>query len=261
MMKSSMLPALKSPYPYFGGKSRVAAEVWRRFGDVRNYVEPFFGSGAVLLARPQPFDGPETVNDLNAWLTNFWRAVKLGDRGRGVNRQLVHLSGRGQGVNRQLVHLGDRGQGVNRKLVHLGDRGQAIRAYMLELAARTEKVRIACGNWSRVLGPSVTIKHAGITGIFLDPPYGGGGRDTKLYGDCDSQEVSAEVRKWCRANGRDRKLRIALCGYAGEGHEALEAHGWKVLRWKAAGGHGNQRKDKSNANARKERIWFSPHCL
>ena len=67
---------LVAPFPYFGGKRRVAAEVWRRFGSVRSYVEPFFGSGAVLLARPQPFSGVETVNDLDGLLCNFWRATK-----------------------------------------------------------------------------------------------------------------------------------------------------------------------------------------
>lgn len=32
--------SLKAPFPWFGGKSRVADVVWRRFGDVPNYVEP-----------------------------------------------------------------------------------------------------------------------------------------------------------------------------------------------------------------------------
>ena len=45
-----------------------------------------------------------------------------------------------------------------------------IVAYMRELAERLRKVRVCCGDWSRVCGPSVTIKH-GITGVFLDPPY------------------------------------------------------------------------------------------
>lgn len=70
------MTTLKAPFPYFGGKSRVAPEVWRRFGDVRNYVEPFFGSGACLLARPQPFVGVETVNDKDGFVANFWRAVQ-----------------------------------------------------------------------------------------------------------------------------------------------------------------------------------------
>jgi site-specific DNA-adenine methylase len=68
---------LKAPFPYFGGKSRVAAKIWTRFGDVQNYVEPFFGSGAVLLARPTPFTGPETVNDADGFLVNFWRSIKF----------------------------------------------------------------------------------------------------------------------------------------------------------------------------------------
>ena len=42
---------LDAPFPWFGGKRRVAPIVWQRFGDVQNYVEPFFGSGAVLLNR------------------------------------------------------------------------------------------------------------------------------------------------------------------------------------------------------------------
>ena len=32
----------KPPFPWFGGKSRIAPEVWRRFGNVRNYVDPFW---------------------------------------------------------------------------------------------------------------------------------------------------------------------------------------------------------------------------
>jgi len=65
-----------APFPWFGGKSKVAPLVWERFGDVRNYVEPFFGSGAVLLARPQPFAGPETINDKDGFVANVWRAMR-----------------------------------------------------------------------------------------------------------------------------------------------------------------------------------------
>lgn len=67
---------LKAPFPWFGGKRKVAAEVWSRFGTVANYVEPFFGSGAVLLGRPDE-PGVETVNDLDGFVANFWRAIKL----------------------------------------------------------------------------------------------------------------------------------------------------------------------------------------
>ena len=65
---------LKAPFPYFGGKSRIAAAVWQRLGDVPNYIEPFCGSCAVLLARPSA-PRIETVNDMDPYLANFWRAI------------------------------------------------------------------------------------------------------------------------------------------------------------------------------------------
>ena len=67
---------LKAPFPWFGGKSKVSELVWQRFGDVSNYVEPFFGSGAVLLARPHD-PKIETVNDLDGFVANFWRSMSL----------------------------------------------------------------------------------------------------------------------------------------------------------------------------------------
>ena len=69
----------KSPYPYFGGKSTVADVIWDRFGaDVANFVDPFFGSNAVLLGRPGWHPGQtyfETLNDKSAYIANFWRAI------------------------------------------------------------------------------------------------------------------------------------------------------------------------------------------
>ncbi len=70
----------KPPFIYFGGKSKIASTVWELFGNVKNYVEPFAGSLAVLRLRPTwHFDGSvrvETVNDLDYFITNFWRAVQ-----------------------------------------------------------------------------------------------------------------------------------------------------------------------------------------
>ncbi len=66
---------LTAPFPYFGGKRKISQLVWERLGNVNNYVEPFAGSLAVLLGRPE-YGTIETVNDINGWITNFWRAVK-----------------------------------------------------------------------------------------------------------------------------------------------------------------------------------------
>ena len=70
--------ALKAPFPYFGGKSSIAAEVWAALGQPKHYIEPFFGSGAVLLMRPSyiPGEHVETVNDSDGFVCNVWRALK-----------------------------------------------------------------------------------------------------------------------------------------------------------------------------------------
>jgi hypothetical protein len=68
---------LRAPFPWFGGKLRASELVWSRFGSgLGNYVEPFFGSGAVWLNRPDSFDGWAVVNDLDGNIANFWRAMQ-----------------------------------------------------------------------------------------------------------------------------------------------------------------------------------------
>jgi len=66
---------MRTPFPWFGGKSRAAKLVWSYFGDPAMYVEPFFGSGGVLLNRPTP-PKLEVINDKDHFVANFWRAVK-----------------------------------------------------------------------------------------------------------------------------------------------------------------------------------------
>ena len=78
MTSSPSSPWAKAPFPYFGGKRDAAALAWRAMGDVEHYVEPFFGSGAVLLARPHAARtyASETVNDMDGLLVNVWRSIQ-----------------------------------------------------------------------------------------------------------------------------------------------------------------------------------------
>jgi DNA adenine methylase len=321
----------RSPYPYFGGKAKVAARIWERLGRPRNYVEPFFGSGAVLLGRPDPeWRGAiETVNDANGYIANFWRALQSdpdtvayyadwpinendlharhwwlinrkeslrarleGDSdyfdakvagwwvwgmaawiGSGFcdgtgrwyveNGKLIHAGDSGRGVARQLIHAGDSGRGVARKLIHAGNAGQGggLYDYLYGLAERTKRVRVACGDWSRVCGHSVTTAH-GLTGVYLDPPYRFTGRHAELYGEHESISVFDEVMAWAVANGANPLLRIAVSGYGdADVMDTFAAAGWSALRWKAKKGFGGQRQNGNNANRDREVIWFSPHCL
>lgn len=124
--------------------------------------------------------------------------------------------------------------------------------YMNALAVRLRRVRVCCGDWARVLTPSVTT-YIGVTGVFLDPPY-----DHDLRERCYSEDhnISADVRTWALANGENPLMRIALCGY--EGEHVMPAN-WECVPWKAHGGY--SRSARGVANRSRERIWFSPHCL
>ena len=290
---------LRAPFPYFGGKSRVAHLIWDALGDVEHYVEPFFGSGAVLLARPHPARC-ETVNDADGLLANFWRAVSADPdavahhAAHPVNEADLHArhlwlvsakggiaerlmadpdwhdakaagwwvwgiscwigggfcSGEGPWVNVDGVFTKrDTGQGVNRK--------QFITEWFRDLRERLHDTRVACGDWSRVCGPSVLRSGGGVTGVFLDPPY-----DLTMRANVYATEsgCAADVLRWCAANGADPSLRIVLAGYDGE-HNDLEALGWRVTAWKTSGGYGSQSDKAGRENASKERLWFSPHCL
>lgn len=305
--------ALAAPFPYFGGKSRACKAVWGALGDPPNYVEPFAGSAAMLLGRPE--EGKvETINDADGFIANFWRAVahdaaevakhvdwpvnetdlfarhswlvrqktELLDRlhadpdcydakiagwwcwgacawigsgwcsGTGPwvhdGERLARGDGAGQGVNRQLPHLGNAGQGVNRQNV-------AVQTWFSALQARLRCVRVAAGDWRRVLTPVVTTRH-GLTGVFLDPPYTKGAMGYAAGGVGGA--LADDVRLWCSENGHNPKFRIVLCGHAGE-HDWLLMEGWHTRTWRARKGYALT--DVARENSASETLWCSPHCL
>lgn len=133
-------------------------------------------------------------------------------------------------------------------------------AWFLALALRLRRVRVACGDWKRVLGDSVLGKGKNVGGrrpcaVFLDPPYpdADGNRDPYLYSHDDGQVFYA-VRDWAIEHGDDPDLRIAVCGYA---DDFKWPSGWVEHKWRAGRGYAK----KSNDNRERERVWFSPHCL
>ncbi len=176
----------------------------------------------------------------------------LGDAGQGIKRQLPHLHA-GQGINRKLPHLGNAGKGINRQTN--GCRSEFIHAWFAALHARLRDVRVTCGDWSRVVKESVTVRH-GLTGVFLDPPYFKGAMDYLAGGV--GTNLPAEVGAWCAANGDNPKLRIVICGHAGE-HDVLLAHGWTERKWAARKGYATT--EEAVANTASETIWCSPHCI
>ena len=120
---------------------------------------------------------------------------------------------------------------------------------------RTRGVRVAVGDWQRVVTDSVTVRH-GLTGVFLDPPYTKGAMDYAAGGV--GGELADNVRAWCAKNGHDKRLRIVLCGHAGE-HDDLLPAGWHTRAWTARKGYAST--DEAMENSASETLWCSPHCV
>jgi len=177
-----------------------------------------------------------------------WRVVD------GLLKRVGRSEGE-SGVERKLPHLGNAGTGVAKASLSSND---ALYEWMDNLSSRLRRVRIACGDWTRVLSPAITFKH-GMTGIFLDPPYGHSERRGDIY--AHDNDVAQDVLAWCLENGANPLLRICLAGYDGE-HNALEGVGWERVGWKTNGGYGNKGKEgRGRENAARESLWFSPACL
>lgn len=65
---------MKPPFPYFGGKQRIADQIVAHFPEHGHYVEPYCGGLSVLMAKtPSPL---ETVNDLDGDVMTFWRVLR-----------------------------------------------------------------------------------------------------------------------------------------------------------------------------------------
>jgi DNA adenine methylase len=289
---------LKPPYKYFGGKSRVTNIIWKGFGNIDNYIEPFAGSLAVLLANPN-IPKMETINDIDHFIVNFWRAVSSDPDGvakfadypiteadlHARHRWLVSQSTtdfsnkitldpdfydlkiagwwiwgicasigsnwlQNKGLN-ALPLLAGAGSGI-----HLS---KSITDLFKDLQQRTRKVRIACGDWKRIITPSITYKNKSlkkedITGVFLDPPYDFKNRD-KVYRQ--ENNVFKEVCEWAVQHGNDPKMRVIVCGYEGSFDFPSD---WQVYSWKS-NGMSNLGDSRGKDNSLKERIYFSPHCL
>lgn len=225
-----------------------------RYANVRPHLSKSNGEGVHTLSKKRPILsgwGDKGVNAITGQRPNLRPA-------QGVN-----------GLSQRIPMIGTRPGSGGVHTVGL----EGIYGYMQALQERLRRVRVVCGDWGRIMGPSVTYK-IGMTGIFLDPPYhADAGRAEGLYA-VDDLQVSAQVREWCLAEMDEKvkgrvvwsgpryrhpKLRIALCGYEDE-HGPFMPDDWEMVAWKTNGGYGNQN-SQGNVNGGKERIWFSPNCL
>ena len=292
---------LVAPFPYFGGKRRVAAEVWRRFGTIRSYCEPFFGSGAVLLARPQPFSGVETVNDIDGLLCNFWRAVKADPEAvaRSADWPVSECD-----LTARHLWLVERRENITERLCADPEWFDAQAAGWWVWGASNW---IGDGWGSRCARriPALPVGNAGGCGIaaWTAPPVD----EWMLRLGARLRGVRVVCGEWGRVNGiaergasdgwatgvfldppydegnmdysaggMGRGIAAEVRAWAADAgrrtdmrialcgydeHAELASEGWSAHRWKAAGGYGSQADNEARANSAREVVWFSPHCV
>jgi len=272
---------MKPIFPYFGGKRRAAAQVWDALGTVDRYIEPFFGSGAVLLGAPvRPKS--ELVNDISHHVANLWRALQADPetvwRVASAPCSEVELKARAAWLKAWtppdfadlsvcdpyaagvwlFVICADIGRGDGQLLRNGNPRGIKAHGFSVQWQAdiveRIKRVEVLCGDWARC------VTHAALgsglkpsVGVFLDPPYGAG---DVPYED-NTGTVARAVWEWAVANGDNPRLRIVVAGY--DDGRTLPP-GWKAIERAEHGGYGN-RKTKTNENHKRERLGCSPHCL
>ena len=64
----------KTPITYYGGKQNMAKHILPLIPQHENYIEPFFGGGAIFFAKPP--SKVEVINDINHKLINFYKVMK-----------------------------------------------------------------------------------------------------------------------------------------------------------------------------------------
>lgn len=295
-MKNNLL---KSPYPYFGGKSKVASLIWKGFGSIDNYVEPFAGSLAVLLSNPTPAK-IETVNDKDCMIVNFWRALaaepeqlaKIADypvtqtdlHARHVwlvsqiNSEFINklhsdpffydlkmagywIWGMGASIGNNWLQP----KGL-KSIPYLSSAGSGIHGmsnsvldWFNALQKRIKRVRVCCTDWKKIVTPSITYKSKGIS-------------NSSITGVFLDPPYDLKNREKVYTNDSD--IYQEVCDWAINngnipnlriimcGYEGIKfPSDWQTIAWKSNGGFSSLGENQGKLNSNKERIYLSPRCM
>ena len=217
--------------PYVGGKQTMADQIVSLMAPHDHYVEPFFGGGSVLMAKPPSM--METVNDLDGDLVTFWRMLRdhpkdlawvcaMTPHSRAEHRAAQDLTDCGdlEVARRVWVYL-TQGRGGRRtstgwryvvtnstSAYGLTDYLTSYLERMLDCAERLQRVSLECRDGLAL----ISSYDAPGTCFYVDPPYLGStrGRNT-LYArempNADEHARLLDALLACRGQ-------VILSGYA-----------------------------------------------
>ncbi len=221
-----MTTAVAPPFPYYGGKTRIAERIASALPPHSHYVEVFAGSLAVLLAKAP--STVETVNDLDHELMTFWRVLReqpedlaracaLTPHSRAEHRAALEPAADQLEVARRLwVRLS---QGRMAKNVPTGWRQSAPRWSMARaldgyvdrfavIAERLARVSLEC---RPALALIADYGRAEDVCLYVDPPYLRGTREGTGYRhEMAEPEQHAELLEALRSCAAS----VVLSGYA-----------------------------------------------
>lgn len=259
---------MKAVLKYPGSKWNIARQLAGLIPPHHSYVEPFFGSGALLFTK-MPSD-IETVNDLDSEVTNLFRCIQQDPErlarlvmttpfSREIyDRQFdcdpgktLYLSSfqrasgflikcwQGHGFRTNGSKVGWKNDVQGRERMYALWNWYRLPEWIIEIAERLRMVQIENRPALEV------IKRFNYENVFmyLDPPYLLGTRSGKQYmhemADADHEELLKELLQ--------SKAKIMISGYESEMYNAY-LHGWEKRQFRSCAEH---------AGIRTEIVWMN----
>ena len=253
---------------YPGSKWNIAGQLVELIPPHHSYVEPYFGSGAILFSKAP--SAIETVNDLDGDVVNLFRCIQQ-DSGRlarlvmttPFSREIYDMqftpdnscASRYQRAAGFLVRMwqahGSRNDGyragwkydaVSREKMYSLWNWYRLPDWIIEIAERLRKVQIECRPALEVIErfnyPNVF--------MYIDPPYLFGTRRGRQYQhemtDADHEELLKAILR--------SKAKIMISGYESDMYNEY-LHGWRKKSFTSCAEGGKPRQ---------EIVWMNYEC-
>lgn len=251
---------MRTVLKYPGSKWNIASQLVELIPKHHSYVEPFFGSGAVLFNKP-PSD-IETINDLDSDVTNLFRCIQKDserlarlvmttpfsreeyDRQFEGAAETLYASSfqraagflikcwQGHGFRTNGYKVGWKNDVVGRERAYALWNWYRLPEWIIDIAERLRMVQIENRPALEVIEH---FNHAGVF-IYIDPPYVLGARTGKQY----KHEMPDVEHEELLKISLQSKAKIMISGYESEMYNDYLA-GWEKKRFSSCAEYGKPR--------------------
>jgi DNA adenine methylase len=261
--------SVRPPFAYYGGKIGMAARIVAVLPPHRVYMEPFFGSGAVLFAKPRA--SVEIVNDVSDRVVTFFRVLR--DRPDDLARVCAMSPHARSEYRAAAAPADDELEEARRFWVRVNQsfgktanvttgwsittsRNQSVPASIAnrvarfhQVAERLSSVSIECCDAVDLVERLATSE----TTIYADPPYVWSTRIMRAAGARDYvHEFTDDDHRRLAASLRGTPAAVVLSGYPSDLYDELYHDWWTLDRLTTAASSNAHRTGRSS---RIERLW------